>query len=281
MESSAQRRVQIDYLLAQFRRGFEPFVILVFKSTHADAWFDILRTTPEIRTPLDPRAIQLDATALVRIILVHWDSTFARVLDKRDRALFYELRQIRNRWAHQVPITDDDVDRMADTVLRLLTSIRADNIIEVEQYRDELRRARYRAPAPLWRRTQLWWVIGTFCVMVSIAAWWWLTPRAQMPVPVATPTVLPNIVQVVTATVHTIKAKNEQTVTPSQTATPSAIPSSDAAFPCTPGQIKGNPNTMIYHPPDGAYYATTRNRDVVCFDTADAAEAAGYRAAKR
>lgn len=275
MESSAQRRVHVDYLLAQFRRGFEPFVILVFKSTHADAWFDILRTTPEIRTPLDPRAIQLDATALVRIILVHWDSTFARVLDKRDRALFYELRQIRNRWAHQVPMTDDDVDRMADTVLRLLTSIRADNITEVEQYRDELRRIRYLAPAPLWHRTWSWWVLGSLCAISIIAAWWWLTPHGQVPVPVVPPTTSTSVVRVVTATMHTIKANTEQTVTPS------ALPSSDAAFPCASGQIKGNPNTMIYHPPDGAYYAATRNRDIVCFDTTHAAEAAGYRAAKR
>jgi len=276
MESSAQRRVQIDYLLAQFRRGFEPFVILVFKSTHADAWFDILRSTPEIRTPLDPRAIQLDATALVRIILVHWDSTFARVLDKRDRALFYELRQIRNRWAHQVPITVDDVDRMADTVLRLLTSIRADNISEVEQYRDGLRRARYLAPIPLWRRTLSWLIIGSVCaITVVVAWWWWWMPRTQLPVPVTPTPVVTSIVRVVTATVHPIKANDEQMVTPS------VLPSSDAAFPCASGQIKGNPNTMIYHQPTGTYYAATRNRDVVCFDTADAAEAAGYRAAKR
>ncbi|MFM7679767.1 MAG: Swt1 family HEPN domain-containing protein, partial [Roseiflexaceae bacterium] len=230
---------------------------------------------PEIRTPLDPRAIQLDATALVRIILGHWDTTFARVLDKRDRALFYELRQIRNRWAHQVPITDDDVDRMADTVLRLLTSIRADNVTEVEQYRDELRRARYLAPAPLWGRTRSWLVIGSLCAIAMVGAWWWLTPPSQVPEPVAPTAASTSVVRVVTATLQTIKANSGQTVTPS------ALPSSDAAFPCATGQVKGNPNTMIYHPPDGAYYATTRNRDVVCFDTTDAAEAAGYRAAKR
>jgi methylphosphotriester-DNA--protein-cysteine methyltransferase len=38
---------------------------------------------------------------------------------------------------------------------------------------------------------------------------------------------------------------------------------------------------MIYHLPDGAYYATTKNSDVQCFDSVEAAEAAGFRKAKR
>ncbi len=282
MDSSAQRRVQIDQLLAQFRRGFEPFVILVFKSTHADAWFDMLRATPEVRIPLDQRHIQLDATALVRIILAHWDSTFARVLDKRDRALFFELRQIRNRWAHQVPLSEDDVDRMADTVLRLLTSIRADNIAEVTQFRDELRRTRYQTPVRGWRRASVWGLLGTLCGVIVVALVWWVQQPSSGDAPVAgtgAPTVpataVVTVVRVVTATIQPIKATSEQT------ATPVGVATSDASFPCTAGQIKGNPNTMIYHLPEGAYYATTRNSEVVCFDNVADAEAAGYRAAKR
>ena len=270
MDQNPQRRIQIDQLLAHFRRGYEPFVIHVFKSTHGDAWQDTLRATPEIRVPLDANTIQLDATALVRIILAHWDSTFTRVLDKRDRALFYELRQIRNRWAHQVPLNDDDVDRMADTVLRLLTSIRADNVDEVLRMREEFRHTRYANRAAPRNIMYRWVALGVVALVFMAGGAWWLTQQHATP-----PTIDVAPTPVVEATHEPLKSSTGN----SMTATP--VNSSDASFPCAVGQIKGNPKTMIYHPPDGAYYATTRNTSVVCFDTISAAESAGYRAAKR
>jgi hypothetical protein len=59
----------------------------------------------------------------------------------------------------------------------------------------------------------------------------------------------------------------------------SSNPEADA-LPCKVGQIKGNKNTMIYHVPSGAWYAQTR-KNVVCFDTEAAAQAAGYRKSRR
>jgi hypothetical protein len=43
--------------------------------------------------------------------------------------------------------------------------------------------------------------------------------------------------------------------------------------------FKGNRNSMIYHPPNGRYYAKTKPEE--CFATANDAVAAGYRAPKR
>ena len=53
-----------------------------------------------------------------------------------------------------------------------------------------------------------------------------------------------------------------------------------ASAPCLVGQIKGNHRSLIYHLPDGAFYAKT-TVDVVCFDSEAAAIAAGYRRSKR
>jgi endonuclease YncB( thermonuclease family) len=50
--------------------------------------------------------------------------------------------------------------------------------------------------------------------------------------------------------------------------------------PCLVGQIKGNRKSMIYHVPDGAFYAKT-HVTVECFDSESAAIAAGYRRSKR
>ena len=68
------------------------------------------------------------------------------------------------------------------------------------------------------------------------------------------------------------------TITPQTTATMTA---GERAYPCQVGQIKGNPDSMIYHVPTGASYAQTRNSRVVCFDTESAATLAGYRKASR
>lgn len=271
MLNDPQKRVHIDQLLAHFRRGFEPFVIVVFKSTHADAWFEIMRTTPEVRISADSRTIQLDATALIRIILAHWDTTFVRVLDKRNRALLYEIRQIRNRWAHQAPLTDDDVDRLADAVLRLLISIHADNVHEVQRVRDELRTQRYAHPShrPIKRhRTMLIGSLLAVGVAVLGMLWWY-----DVLPPVAHPDGSSTPVAGATTTPVAQKALLGSAIT--------ATVDQSAAFPCSAGQIKGNPNTMIYHRPDGAYYAMTRNSTIVCFDSTAAAEHAGFRASKR
>ena len=53
-----------------------------------------------------------------------------------------------------------------------------------------------------------------------------------------------------------------------------------ASAPCLVGQIKGNRRSMIYHVPDGAFYAKTY-ANVACFDSESAAMAAGYRRSKR
>ena len=53
-----------------------------------------------------------------------------------------------------------------------------------------------------------------------------------------------------------------------------------ASAPCLVGQIKGNRRSMIYHVPDGAFYAKTYVA-VDCFDSESAAIAAGYRRSKR
>ena len=50
--------------------------------------------------------------------------------------------------------------------------------------------------------------------------------------------------------------------------------------PCFVGQIKGNRRSLIYHVPDGAFYAKTYVA-VECFDSETAAIAAGYRRSKR
>lgn len=275
MTPDSHVRLYIDQLLADFRKGYEPFVITVLKSTHGADWFTVLRNTPDLRTPLDARELQLDATALVRIILAHWDSTFGRVLSYSDRSLLHEIRTVRNRWAHQSSIPLDDVDRLADNVIRLLTSIQAEHTQTVITQREEFRVQRYSSVVAqrAWRKPMVW--ISALCVglICTISMGYAVLALSTRNGPSSPPT--QNSPALSTAEPKAVAAPTQSVGTPNPT-----FEASDA-FPCQPGQIKGNARTMIYHPPDGMYYALTRNESVVCFDTHDAALAAGYRASKR
>ena len=285
-------RAYVDQLLQEFRIGFEPYVIAALQRTYADEWRRVVARTPNLRMQIHNDVMAFDATALVRLMTAHWEACFARTMTLADRSLVLEVRSIRNRWAHHGKITPYDVVRLADTIVRLLQVIQAPNLESMRLLRDEIG-ARFYAPPSLWqvmRARSAWWFAGLFLCVGIVLAWvsmsWWMSPNAfeAPPLVIETPralTPLRNVeplVVVVTATPTPIPSTAPATP-PLTTPTPDSVML--AAFPCLPQQIKGNGETMIYHVPDGAYYALTRNNSVVCFDNENEALAAGYRKAKR
>ena len=48
---------------------------------------------------------QWDAAALLKLIWDAWNEVFGRTLGRAERSLVQELRDVRNRWAHQGPFT--------------------------------------------------------------------------------------------------------------------------------------------------------------------------------
>src|SRR6266700_4147346 len=60
------------------------------------------------------------------------------------RSLVSEMREVRNKWAHQEPFSTDDAYRALDSVQRLLTAVSAaDQATEVERQKQELLRIRF------------------------------------------------------------------------------------------------------------------------------------------
>ncbi len=113
-----------------------------------------------------------------------------------------------------------------------------------------------------------------------------MTPTVPTVTPTASATATPKPSEsaAVTLTVTT-QPDPTPTSSPARATAATAHPTATldpvkAALPCKVGQIKGNKNSMIYHVPDGAWYAIT-SKNVVCFDTEEEAQAAGYRRSKR
>ena len=72
-----------------------------------------------------------------------WHKVFRKVLGQAERSMVSELRDVRNRWAHQTPFSSDDAYRTLDSASRLLTAVSAPQAADVEKMKMELLRVRF------------------------------------------------------------------------------------------------------------------------------------------
>ena len=81
-----------------------------------------------------------DASALLKLMWDTWNDVFRDALGFTERSLVSELRDWRNRWAHQERLSSDDADRALDSAERLLIAVSAAEADEVGKMKRELRR---------------------------------------------------------------------------------------------------------------------------------------------
>lgn len=98
-----------------------------------------------------------DAHSLLLVMWDHWNEVFRDKLGFTERSLVSELREIRNRWAHQEEFDFDDTYRCLDSVKRLLRAVGAESEVqEVDARQGELLQGRFVQQADLeTRRAQL------------------------------------------------------------------------------------------------------------------------------
>jgi len=84
-----------------------------------------------------------DVAGLLRLMLETWNEAFKATLGFAERSYAFELRDVRNRWAHQDPFSSEDTDRALDTAERLLSAVSAPQVEEVRKLKLELRRQLY------------------------------------------------------------------------------------------------------------------------------------------
>ena len=81
-----------------------------------------------------------DVAALLKLMWETWNDVFGRTLGRAERSLVQELRDWRNKWAHQEPFSSDDADRALDSMTRLLAAVSAPQGDEIGKMKMELRR---------------------------------------------------------------------------------------------------------------------------------------------
>src|SRR5437667_6492171 len=126
------------------RAGLAPFVEREFKNLHKAQAADAAR-----RFVSDDRALakkplaDWDVAALLKLMWEAWNDVFGRTLGRAERSLLQELRDWRNKWAHQEPFSSDDADRALDSMARLLTAVPAPQAEAIGKMKMELRREIY------------------------------------------------------------------------------------------------------------------------------------------
>jgi predicted AAA+ superfamily ATPase len=132
---------RIGKALELLKAGLGPFIEREFKSTYQDrAMAEASRFLGDDRLNAKRPVAEWDAGVLIRVMWDAWNDVFRKTLGFAERSLVSELRDARNKWAHQEPFSSDDADRALDSAARLLTAVSAPQADEVGKMKMELRR---------------------------------------------------------------------------------------------------------------------------------------------
>jgi predicted AAA+ superfamily ATPase len=127
--------------------GLGPYVDRRMRATarKGSSWLDAWAASAS--PPVRGEASLADPALQLRVMAESWDAAFRDELTRSDRNLIFELRDVRNRWAHNDAFSADDTYRALDSIERLLSAVDAREAAEVGRAKDEVRRAMYEAQA--------------------------------------------------------------------------------------------------------------------------------------
>jgi predicted AAA+ superfamily ATPase len=123
--------------------GLGLFVERELKSTGKDKTVELQRYLGDDRLNAKKAVVQMDVAALLKIMWESWNDVFRLTLGPAERSLVSELRDHRNRWAHQEIFSGDDAYRALDSACRLLTAISSPLADDIEKMKTELLRIRF------------------------------------------------------------------------------------------------------------------------------------------
>src|SRR5438876_1410540 len=135
---------RVGKALELLKAGLAPFVEREFKNLYkGQALAEAQRIMTSERLDANRPFAAWDAAVLLRLMWEAWNDVFRRILGQAERTLVSELRDVRNRWAHQEAFSTDDAYRALDSAGRLLTAVSAPQADEIERMKMELLRVRF------------------------------------------------------------------------------------------------------------------------------------------
>ena len=132
---------RVGRALSLLSEGLAPFVARECQAKYGDLWLEAVARNDPGSTGPGRKTSPTDAQFLLKVIWDEWQPVFRNVLGQTERTYVSELRDIRNRWAHQDAFSTDDAERALDTMRRLLLAVSApEAALDMDKARQELRR---------------------------------------------------------------------------------------------------------------------------------------------
>ena len=154
---------RVGKALDLLKAGLGPFVDREVKGALESRRLDAFKLRDYAEDPVlaNKPTSEWDVAGLLRLMWATWNEVFRTILGRADRSLVSELRDHRNRWAHQESFSSDDAYRALDSVGRLLTAVSAPQSDELERLKMELLRVRFDEQARGERRRQAGTAVGS------------------------------------------------------------------------------------------------------------------------
>jgi Swt1-like HEPN len=135
---------RVGKALELLKAGLGPFAEREFTNTYqAKAASQAALVLSDARLQAHKPVGQWDVAALLKLMWDAWNEVFRKTLGQSERSLVQELREVRNRWAHQHIFSTDDTYRAMDSAARLLTAVSAPQADDIEKMKLELLRLRF------------------------------------------------------------------------------------------------------------------------------------------
>jgi hypothetical protein len=127
------------------KSGLRPFVERELEAAYGKYWVTKVaeKWQHDLDWPDGTDEPHLDTAAILRMMWEQWNSVFNKTLGFAERSIVSELREFRNRWAHQEAFSGDDTYRALDSAARLLTAVSAPQATDLEKMKTELLRVRF------------------------------------------------------------------------------------------------------------------------------------------
>src|SRR6266508_968869 len=138
---ATSNRDRVGQALEHLGEGLRPYVEREMKAEYWERAAQVIVVTlagPEGKR-LPKHALD-DVQNLLKLMWDQWNSVFRKKLSQAERTLVSELRDARNRWAHQEAFSVDDTYRTLDSAHRLLTAVSAEEATEVDHMKQEVLR---------------------------------------------------------------------------------------------------------------------------------------------
>lgn len=156
--------------------GLAPYVEDRLKTIYRENWTRTAKGSfrdDRDRSSGNGQGIDWDAHSLLTVMWDQWNSVFRHQLGHYERSLVSELREFRNRWAHQQNFDFDDTYRVVDSVRRLLEAAESGKVPEVNQIKQDLLEAHVadqvnsQIQRTAFKRNK-WWVIGIYMLCCGL-----------------------------------------------------------------------------------------------------------------